>query len=103
MTTASINENKIENLKEIKELIKHTFKEVLEIDLDPALKSELCKKINQNYYFDNLILNNLNKFIEACIEKRLNKKITEETEKYEECLKKLESDIRKHIRVIIIN
>jgi len=98
MTTTAMNENKFENLKEIKELIRQTFNEMLEIDLDPTVKSELYKKINQNYNFDNLILTNLNKFFEA----RLNKKLTEETEKYEECLKKLESDIRKHIRVIII-
>lgn len=40
--------------------------------------------------------------LEEIIEIQINRRVNEEAEKYEECLKKLESDIRKHIQVFSI-
>jgi hypothetical protein len=40
--------------------------------------------------------------LEEIIDTQINRRVNEEAEKYEECLKKLESDIRKHIQVISI-
>jgi hypothetical protein len=45
---------------------------------------------------------NIKSMIEGMIEKETNRRFNEEAEKYEDCLKKLESDIRKHIQVISI-
>ena len=47
-------------------------------------------------------VNSVKNFLEEIIETQINRRVNEEAEKYEDCLKKLESDIRKHIKVISI-
>ena len=73
MTASSIT------TEEIEELI-----QALSIELDEGSKESIKK------------------LLEDMIETQTNTRVNEEAEKYEECLKKLESDIRKHIQVITI-
>ena len=47
-------------------------------------------------------VNSVKNLLEEIIETQINRRVNEEAEKYEDCLKKLESDIRKHIQVISI-
>jgi len=68
--------------------------------------SKMCKDLKSENDFKSIQKfsneKNLKNLIEALVEKRVNKRLAEEIEKYEECLKKLESDIRKHIQVLNI-
>lgn len=73
-------------------------------DIISKISKEIQGEVNKYYELkiSHETTQNLKILIDAYLEKRVNNRFKEEGEKYEDCLKKLESDIRKHIKVIYL-